>query len=514
MSITSETNRIQYSGDDGTTLFTVSFYFLADADLEVVLTVDSTSVDTIQTITTEYTVSGAGDLSGGSITMITAPATGETLTIRRKVAVTQSVDYVENDPFPADTHEQALDRLTMIAQEQAEEIGRTLKSPTSSAITDGDLTAAEIVADYYLKIDSAGTGFTTLSVALASVELNLGTTITPSDGQFIVGDGTDFVGESGGTARASLGLTIGTNVQAWDADLDTLSTAFATASASGAASLKFAEDTDNGANTVTLSGPASTADVTVTLPAATDTLVGKATTDTFTNKTFDANATGNSLSNIDVADLADGTDGELITWDSSGNAATVAVGSSSQILTSNGAGAAPTFQSAGAGGDNNNWTEVTATTASASASIIFTGLTGFDEYKFQFETIKAATDGVRMYMTVSIDNGVGYLSADYHWNARTGEASIGGGPEFRLTNNAQGNDTNEEMFAWLIFSRNVEGSEYPSYHGLNAHGTTTGYNTDAIHGFSVGAGTSDVDAVKFAYSAGNITSGTIRVFGR
>ena len=73
-------------------------------------------------------------------------------------------------------------------------------------------------------------------------------------------------------------------------------------------------------------------------------------TDTLTNKTFDANGTGNSLSNVDVADLANGTDGELITWDATGAPATVAVGTSGHVLTSNGTGAAPTFQAGGGGG--------------------------------------------------------------------------------------------------------------------------------------------------------------------
>ena len=57
-------------------------------------------------------------------------------------------------------------------------------------------------------------------------------------------------------------------------------------SSSSAGSILFKEDTDNGTNSATLIGPASTADVTITLPAATDTLVGKATTDTLTNKTL------------------------------------------------------------------------------------------------------------------------------------------------------------------------------------------------------------------------------------
>jgi len=49
---------------------------------------------------------------------------------------------------------------------------------------------------------------------------------------------------------------------------------------------------------------------------------------------------------VDVAMLANGTDWELITWDAAGAPAVVAVGTANQVLTSNGTGAAPTFQAA------------------------------------------------------------------------------------------------------------------------------------------------------------------------
>jgi len=64
------------------------------------------------------------------------------------------------------------------------------------------------------------------------------------------------------------------------------------------------EDADNGLNKITITAPSSIAsDKTLTLPDATDTLIGKATTDTLTNKTFDADGTGNSITNIENADI-------------------------------------------------------------------------------------------------------------------------------------------------------------------------------------------------------------------
>jgi hypothetical protein len=75
-----------------------------------------------------------------------------------------------------------------------------------------------------------------------------------------------------------------------------------------------------------------------------------------------------AVSNAEVADnaitlakMAHGTDGEIITYDSSGAPATVGVGTSGQVLTSNGAGSAPSMQSPAAAGADTSLSNLSAT---------------------------------------------------------------------------------------------------------------------------------------------------------
>lgn len=148
MTVASETSRVSYSGDGSTTVFSVPFYFLNNADLKVYLRVNATGVETLQTITTHYSVTGAGVLAGGSVTMVTAPATGQTLVIYRDPSLTQQTDYVGNDPFPAETHERALDKLTMLVQRLSSRFSRaiTLKETSSySALTIPDPESSKLL---------------------------------------------------------------------------------------------------------------------------------------------------------------------------------------------------------------------------------------------------------------------------------------------------------------------------------------------------------------------------------
>lgn len=162
MTIASTQSKAVYGGNGSTATFAVPFLFLRDEDIEVVLT-DTEGLETGLVISTDYTLSGAGEPAGGICTLSTPPEPGQVLVIRRNPAMVQEVDYVENDAFPAQTHEAALDKLTMICQALAERLDRTITFRVSSAVTGVELPKPE--SGRFLGWNEAGDDLTNRDLA-------------------------------------------------------------------------------------------------------------------------------------------------------------------------------------------------------------------------------------------------------------------------------------------------------------------------------------------------------------
>jgi hypothetical protein len=103
---------------------------------------------------------------------------------------------------------------------------------------------------------------------------------------------------------------------------------------------------------------------------------------------------------VTLAKLASGTDGELLTWDASGNPATVSAGSSGHYLKSQGAGSVPVF--AAVADPTLDYEYVSVATGSGESELSFTNMASGYDYIYVGDTMTVDSDAVWMKAQIGV----------------------------------------------------------------------------------------------------------------
>ncbi len=194
MPIDDNGSRVQYTASAGQTVFAYPFEIFEDADLKVYLTPNGQTADDtadILTLTTDYTVSGAGNQNGGNVTLVTAASSGDIVTIVRDVQVKRTTDYQDLGDLLADTLDGDADKVIAILQQIVTKLGRSIQLADSDPASGLVLPVSR--ANQFLGFDANGN-----PIAAAGASANLGPVSAYID--------TLLDDADAATARATLGV--------------------------------------------------------------------------------------------------------------------------------------------------------------------------------------------------------------------------------------------------------------------------------------------------------------------
>lgn len=123
MTVTTVTSHDEYDGDNATIVFSTTWQFWDNDEVEVYKRVKSTGAETLQVEGTDYAI--INHVAGGTGQITFAgdadgpPTNLEEVHIRRVSNLTQQKDFTPRTSFPAEGAEEALDRAALRAQEEA-----------------------------------------------------------------------------------------------------------------------------------------------------------------------------------------------------------------------------------------------------------------------------------------------------------------------------------------------------------------------------------------------------------
>lgn len=211
-------------------------------------------------------------------------------------------------------------------------------------------------------------------------------------------------------------------------------------------------------------------------------------------------------------------DGQLLIAQASGRpaAATLTAGSANVTIT-NGSGTITVNTVSSA----TNWVKITATDASASSEIDFTGLSAtYGVYRIVITNLKPANDGSIFYMRTSTDNGVSFDNgaSDYQWSQITSSTSSNSANEstadtqIELTESNLGNGTNETADIDITLY-NPSATKYTKATWTASYANSSSATRYAINGGGYRQDTVAVDAIRFLMDTGNITTGEFVLYG-
>lgn len=129
MTVSTEVDHNDYTGNGVTTSFPYTFRIFQKTDL-MVQVVDLSENITVLTLDTDYSVTGAGTYSGGSVVLSSPLANGWQISVSRSLPVTQDTDLRNQGKFFAEVHEDAFDKLTMLIQQCFSFLRLALRKPS------------------------------------------------------------------------------------------------------------------------------------------------------------------------------------------------------------------------------------------------------------------------------------------------------------------------------------------------------------------------------------------------